>query len=136
MFMLNNGGSIASAPLDVCKTPSPPTGAPVPIPYVNIGTTQMCAPADLVQKVLVVNMPALNQKSKLVISTGDEPGVMGGVISNKIIGEVVFMNGSLKVLVGGKPALRVGCMTGQNGMPSNAVGSVISPSQVKVTIGS
>lgn len=133
MYMLNNGGSQALASLDVCKTPAPP-GPPIPIPYVNISSTQMADPAGLVRKVLVSNMPALNQKSKLLLSNGNEPGVVGGVASNKFIGETVFLKGSLKVMVGGKPALHVGSMTGQNGSPQNAVGSVTTPSQVKVMI--
>lgn len=134
MFMLNNGGAQTSASPDVCKVPTP--AGPVPTPFVNLGTTQMADPGGLVRKVLVVNMPALNQASKITMSNGDQPGTAGGVASNKIMGEIQFMNGSTKVMVGGKPAVRVGVMTGQNGKPVNAVGSVIQPSQNKVIIGS
>ncbi|WP_269901417.1 DUF4150 domain-containing protein [Paenalcaligenes faecalis] len=133
MFMLNNGGSQALASLDVCKTPTP--AGPIPIPYVNISTTQLAAPGGLVPKVLVTNMPALNQASQLQLSNGNEPGTAGGVMSSKFIGPVSFTNGSLKVMVGGKPAVRMGCMTGQNGTPQNAVGSVMTPSQTKVQVG-
>ena len=59
MFMLNNGGAQAIASPDVCKVPTP--AGPVPTPFVNMGTTQLAAPGGLVKKVLVVNMPALNQ---------------------------------------------------------------------------
>lgn len=135
MFMLNNGGAQALGPLDVCQTPAPPSPSPIPVPYVNIGSTAMASPADLVKKVLVVNMPALNQKSKILLSNGDEPGVLLGVASGKIMGEVSFLNGSFKVMVGGKPAVRLGTMTGQNGSPQNTVGSIISPSQTKVMVG-
>ena len=134
MFMLNNGGAQTSASPDVCKVPTP--AGPVPTPFVNMATTQMADPGGLVSKVLVANMPALNQASKIMMSNGDQPGTVGGVASNKIMGQVQFMNGSTKVMVGGKPAVRVGVMTGQNGAPVNAVGSVIKPSQNKVTIGS
>lgn len=135
MFMLNNGGAQALGPLDVCLTPAPPSPSPVPVPYVNIAFTTMVSPADFVRKVLVVNLPALNQKSKIFVSSGNEPGIFLGVISKKIIGEAIFLNGSLKVMVGGKPAVRLGTMTGQNGSPQNTVGSIISPSQTKVMVG-
>lgn len=134
MFMLNNGGAQTTASPDVCKVPTP--AGPVPTPFVNLGTTQMADPGGLVKKVMVVNMPALNQASKITMSNGDQPGTAGGVVSSKIMGEIQFMNGSTKVMVGGKPAVRTGVMTGQNGKPANAVGSVVKPSQTKVIIGS
>lgn len=132
MHMLNTGGAMANAPADVCKVPTP--AGPVPTPFPNIATTQMTNPASLVQKVLVVNLPALNQMSKIVLSNGDQAGTLGGVVSNKIMGQAQFLNGSLKVMVGGKPAVRVGCMTGQNGQPQNTVGSVLTPGQVSVMV--
>lgn len=134
MFMLNNGGAQTTASPDVCKVPTP--AGPVPTPFVNMGTTQMADPGGLVKKVLVVNMPAMNQASKIMMTNGNQPGTIGGVVSNKVMGEVQFMNGSTKVMVGGKPAVRVGVMTGQNGAAVNAVGSVIQPSQTKVIVGS
>lgn len=134
MFMLNNGGAQANAIPDVCKVPSP--AGPVPTPFPNLATTQMAQPSGLLRNVLVVNMPALNQASKIMMSSGDEVGTVGGVASNRIKGEVQFMNGSMTVMVGGKPAVRMGCMTGHNGMPVNAVGTVISPSQSTVMVGS
>lgn len=134
MFMLNNGGAQTSASPDVCKVPTP--AGPVPTPFVNLGTTQMADPGGLVNKVLVANMPAMNQASKILMTNGNQPGTVGGVASNKIMGQVQFMNGSTKVMVGGKPAVRVGVMTGQNGAPVNAVGSVVAPSQTKVMLGS
>lgn len=132
MQMLSTGGAVANAPADVCKVPTP--AGPVPTPFPNIATTQMTNPGSVVKKVLVANMPALNQMSKITLSNGDQAGSVGGVVSNKIMGQAQFLNGSTKVMVGGKPAVRVGCMTGQNGQPQNTVGSVISPSQVKVMV--
>lgn len=133
MFMLNAGSSQLLASVDVCKVPSP--AGPVPTPLVNLATTQMADAGTVVKKVLVSNMPALNQKSKISRSNGNEPGTAGGVMSGKFIHEAQFLNGSIKVMVGGKPAVRVGSMTGQNGTPQNAVGAVMSPSQCIVTIG-
>lgn len=132
MFMLNNGGAQAMATPDVCKVPTP--AGPVPTPLVNLGTTSMADPGGVVTKVLLANMPALNQATKILLSNGNEPGVAGGVVSSKIMGQIQFTNGSVKVMVGGKPAVRVGAMTGQNGAAINAVGSVVAPSQVKVML--
>lgn len=132
MHMLTTGGANAMAPADVCKVPTP--AGPVPTPFPNTATTQMTNPSSAVTKVLVANMPALNQMSKIMLSNGDQAGTVGGVVSNKIMGQAQFLNGSFKVMVGGKPAVRVGCMTGQNGAPQNTVGSVIAPSQVKVLV--
>ncbi len=134
MFMLNNGGAQAMATPDVCKVPTP--AGPIPTPFVNLGTTQMADPGGLVTKVLLANMPALNQATKILLTNGNQPGVAGGVVSSKIMGQVQFVNGSLKVMVGGKPAVRVGAMTGQNGAASNAPGSVVAPSQVTVILAS
>ena len=132
MQMLNSGNSQCSANPDVCKVPSP--AGPVPTPFPNLGTTTMSDPGSTVSKVLVVNLPALNLMSKVTMTNGDQVGSTGGVVSNKIMGQVQFLVGSTKVMVGGKPALRVGAQTGQNGAPLNAVGSVISPSQTKVMV--
>mgnify|MGYP001409762761 CR=1 FL=1 len=132
MFMLNNAGATANAMPDVCKTPTP--AGPVPMPYPNIATSNMADPGGIVQNVLVVNMPALNMGTKILLSNGDQAGAAGGVVSNKIMGETQFTLGSLTVMVGGKPAVRLGAMTAQNGSPPNAVGAVIAPSQTLVMV--
>lgn len=132
MQMLNSGGAQCNATPDVCKVPTP--GGPVPTPFPNLGTTQMADPGGLVQKVLVANMPAMNLMSKVTMTNGDQGGSIGGIASNRIMGQVQFLQGSTKVMVGGKPALRVGVPTGQNGAPANSVGTVVSPSQVKVMV--
>lgn len=132
MMMLNNGGTQCMAVPDVCKVPTP--GGPVPTPFPNIATTQMANPGAVVKNVLVGGMPAINQATKIMLSNGNQPGVLGGVSSNKIMGQAQFTKGSSKVMVGGKPAVRVGTPTGQNGAPNNTVGAAVSPSQVKVMV--
>lgn len=132
MMMLNNGGAQCLAPADVCKVPTP--GGPVPTPFPNLATTQMADPGAVVKNVLVCNMPAITQATKIMLSNGDQAGSIGGVTSNKIMGETQFTQGSQKVMVGGKPAVRVGMPTGQNGAPNNTVGSVVQPSQTKVMV--
>ncbi|WP_027212213.1 DUF4150 domain-containing protein [Burkholderia sp. WSM2232] len=136
MFMLNNGGATALAVPDVCITPVPSPGGPVPtpLPYPNTGTTAMADPGGLVQNVLVVGLPAMNLASKVMMTEGDQPGSQGGVVSHKIMGEMSFLMGSTAVMVGGKPAVRLGALTGHNGAPPNAEGSVIAPSQTVVVV--
>jgi len=109
---------------DVCKTPAPPA-PPIPIPYPNMAQLAMGMPP--VPNVLIGGAPSLNKASKIPISSGDEPGVAGGVISGTIIGEVEFIMGSMIVTIGGKPAVRFGDPVKAN--KGNAVGSVIAPSQ-------
>jgi hypothetical protein len=136
MFMLNSGGAMAQAVPDVCITPVPsPTGpVPTPMPYPNLANTSMADPGGLVSKVLVVGMPALNLASKITMSNGDEAGVQGGVVSGVFGQQVAFLMGSVKVMVGGKPAVRLSAPTGHNGSPPNAVGAVIAPSQTVVMV--
>jgi len=133
MFMLNNGGAMANATVpDICNTPTP--AGPVPLPYPNIAETSMADPGGLVPEVLVMGMPAMNRMSKITMSNGDEAGTAGGVICGRIDGEVTFLNGSVSVMVAGKPAVRVTCLTGHNGAPQNTVGVVSAPSQTLVMV--
>ncbi|MDR2153938.1 MAG: DUF4150 domain-containing protein, partial [Burkholderiaceae bacterium] len=75
----SNGVSVATMP-DVCKTPSPGGGAPVPTPYSNVsrsitlkgGTTSVKADHG---KMIAV------KRSEFSLSIGDNPGVLGGVKS-------------------------------------------------------
>lgn len=109
---------------DVCKTPAPPA-PPIPLPYPNMAQLAMGMPPVIT--VLIGGAPALNKASKIPISSGDEPGVAGGVVSGSFIQEVEFIMGSLIVTIGGKPAVRLGDPVKAN--KGNAVGSVIAPSQ-------
>lgn len=124
MFVCTAGGGSTMAMPDVCKTPAPPA-PPIPIPYPNMAQLAMGVPP--VPTVLVSGAPALNKASKVPISSGDELGVAGGVVSGTFIQEVEFIMGSMIVTIGGKPAVRLGDPIKAN--KGNAVGSVIAPSQ-------
>ena len=124
------GGQCMAMP-DVCKTPAPPA-PPVPIPYPNIAMLPMAV--GTVPTVLVMNMEAVVQTTKIPMSSGDEAGVAGGVVSGMIKGEVSFKLFSSKVKFGGKSAVFVTAMTGHNGTNANAVGAQIAPSQAKVIV--
>ncbi|MGU3305677.1 DUF4150 domain-containing protein [Pseudomonas sp. M5A4_2d] len=133
MFMLTNDGAVATATApDMCNTPTP-TG-PLPMPYPNIADTRMADPGGLMSNVLVMGMPAMTLMSKVTISNGDQPGAAGGLLSGRIMGEMTFLNASTCVTVGGKPAVRVTCLTGHNGAPQNTVGMVSAPGQTKVLV--
>jgi len=117
---------------DVCKTPAGPVT--VPIPYPNIGMCPMGVQSTT--KVLVSNMPALTQGSKLPMSQGDEAGVEGGVISGMIMGEIAFRTASSKVAFQGQKVVVLTAMTAHNGSNANIpVGVLLSPSQTKVLAG-
>lgn len=130
MFAVTVAAGQCMAMPDVCKTPAPPSPSPVPIPYPNIGMPMQGNPPTRI--VQVVGAPALNMKSKIPMTNGDQAGVAGGVASSKIMGEAAFVMSSMKVSFDGALAVRLGDSTTQNS--NNAVGSVIVPSQAVVMV--
>lgn len=99
----SNGTSIAFP--DVCKTPGPP--APfIPIPYPNIAMSSDTASGS--QKVKMDGNPICTKDSNFKMSTGDEAGVAGGVMSGKNKGEAEFMLYSFDVKIDGKNVCRMG----------------------------
>jgi len=132
MFALTSGGAQAFANVpDFCLTPAAPS--PISLPYPNMASTAMADPGSIVEKVLIVAMSALNLASKILLSNGDEPGTAGGgVATHRIMGETRFTVGSTKVMIGGKPGVRLSCMTTQNN--ANTTGLVASPSQTVVML--
>ncbi|PXW23301.1 DUF4150 domain-containing protein [Paraburkholderia caballeronis] len=114
---------------DVCKTPAPPA-PPIPVPYPNIAMPMMGNPVT--QKVLIVGVPALTKASEIPMSSGDEPGVAGGLVSSTDMGKLQFSMGSTTVMLEGNPAVRLSAPTQHNG--GNAIGAVLVPSQPVVMI--
>lgn len=129
MFAITIEKGQAMAVPDICKVPMPPA-PPIPTPFPNIGMTPMANPVT--KKVLIGGVPALTKASKIPLTTGDEPGVLGGIISGKIMGEVEFIMGSTKVKLEGNPAVFMGNSTKQNN--GNAIGADLMPSQATVMI--
>ncbi len=87
---------------DVCKTPSPP----LPVPYPNIAFSK-----DLVKGTTTIsadrgNMCA-NYGSEFSVSTGDEPGTLGGVVSGTFTKEASWITYSFDVKLEGKGACRL-----------------------------
>jgi Domain of unknown function (DUF4150) len=97
------GTAMATLP-DVCKTPS--SAGPVPVPYPNIamskdlmkGTTSVFADGG--------NMAA-HQASEIAISTGDEAGSAGGVVSSTFMKEATWIMYSFDVKLEGQGACRL-----------------------------
>lgn len=89
---------------DICKTPTP--GGPVPIPYPNIAMS-----SDTINGAMTVkcdgSMPMV-QGAQYAMSTGDEAGVAGGIISGTIKGPAEFMMYSFNVKFEGKNVCRLG----------------------------
>lgn len=89
---------------DVCKTPTP--GGPVPIPYPNIGMASNTSKGP--KKVKTDKKMPMAKGAKYNVTSGDEAGTVGGVISGKFKGEAEFMMYSFDVKYEGKNACRMG----------------------------
>jgi hypothetical protein len=88
---------------DVCKTPAPPA-PPIPIPYPNIAKSSDTAKGTT--KVKCDGNPICVKDSNFSMSTGDEPGSLFGVASNKHKGKAEFVNFSFDVKAEGKNVCR------------------------------
>ena len=91
---------------DVCKTPAPPAPSPIPIPYPNIGMATMTSKGAT--KVKTDKQMPMFKGSKYSMTSGDEPGVAGGIISSKFKGEAEYMMYSFDVKFEGKNVCRLG----------------------------
>jgi hypothetical protein len=130
----NGGGNLAiPGPLDACKTPTP--GGPVPMPYPNFGMCTQANGGSCSQKVKFMNKKVLTKKSEITMSTGDEAGTVGGVVSNRFKGPIKFKKGSSKVKAEGQAVVHLTSMTGHNGSNANVPAGVqVAPSQTKVIV--
>jgi uncharacterized Zn-binding protein involved in type VI secretion len=119
---------------DVCKTPGP--DGPESIPYSNAASLAMAHPATCSSKVFIVNQPAATIETVITMSSGDELGVDGGVVSDLVKGPCRFKIGSSVVMIEGNPAAYLGSTIGHNGVASanQPMGAQISPSQTVVIV--
>lgn len=129
-----NGGGQCFAFPDVCKTPTP--AGPVPIPYPNIAMLTQASGGTVSSKVKIMGKKAATEATEISMSSGDEAGSVGGVVSNKIKGPAKFKQGSSKVKIEGKGAAYMGAMVGQNDASNSNMpaGHQVAPSQTKVTV--
>jgi hypothetical protein len=99
----SNGFSIATVP-DVCKTPTP--GGPVPMPYPNVARSGDLADGTVTVTADGGNMIAI-KGSHYRMSTGDEPGTLGGLTSNTFKKETDWITYSFDVKLEGANACRL-----------------------------
>lgn len=130
MFATNSTGAMSMMTIpDVCMTPAL---VPVPIPYPNITMSSTHIPA--VFNVMFGSGLAENEMTEGTISMGDEPGVLGGVVSHVFMGPDRYLLGSFKVIVGTGFAMRMTSMVEMNGMPCNTIGISLVPAQFRVLL--
>jgi len=132
MFACTIAKGTASALPDVCKTPA--GSAVAPVPYTNVAQLTAARGNTVARKVFFDGAKAVTVKSKLAQSRMNEPGSLGGVVSNKNMAAAAFKKGSSVLFIEGAAAVFMGSPTLQNGNPFNAVGSIVSPSQTKVMV--
>lgn len=113
---------------DVCKTPVGPVITP--LPYPNFSFTSTAIPNVFNQ--FITAMPIHNLLTTKPTSTGNEAGVLLGVVSNLIKGPVQHVLGSVKVFRSVMPATKMLSMSIHNGVLSNIVGITLTPCQIKV----
>ena len=101
---------------DVCQTPTP--AGPVPIPYPNIGQSSDTSQGP--KQVTVDGVMPMVKDAKYQMTTGDEAGSVGGVMSGVIKGEAEFMMYSFDVKFEGNNVCRMGDPMFQN--KKNAMG--------------
>lgn len=130
MFANTQSTAIHMGIPDVCKTPIGPVITP--LPYPNIAMTDMAEPVVL--NVMIEAMPVHNMMTMVEMSNGDQAGVLGGVVSNMIMGQVKHLLGSFKVMFMATPATMQTSITVHNGLVPNAPGLTMTPSQCKVVI--
>jgi Domain of unknown function (DUF4150) len=106
-----DSGGVSPVFPDVCKTPTP--GGPIPIPYPNIA--QSTDTSDGSTTVKMDGNPIMLKRSVYSMSTGDEAGSVGGVISNVIKGKAQFINYAFDVKVEGENVPRLMDPMKQNG---------------------
>lgn len=103
--LVHKGGpwmSIATVP-DVCKTPTP--GGPVPMPYPNMSQSSTLSDGTTTVKVDGGNMAAI-KGSKFSMSSGDEPGTLGGIKSSTFKQASTWILYSFDVKLDGSNACR------------------------------
>jgi hypothetical protein len=102
---VSHKGSGGMSPIfpDVCKTPTP--AGPVPIPYPNVGKAADTSSGPT--SVTTDGQMPMTKEAKYMMSTGDEAGSAGGVVSSKVKGPCEFMMYSFDVKFEGKNVCRL-----------------------------
>jgi uncharacterized Zn-binding protein involved in type VI secretion len=129
--MSTKAGGVCNAATNVCKTP--PYSAPMTFP--SIAQAAQANPGTVSKKSSVENQPAFMVNTMITMSSGDEAGSVGGVMSGMIKGPCKYMKGSSKVIIEGQPAAHHTSTVAMNGANANApMGVQTAPSQTKVLV--
>ena len=112
---------------NVNKTPAPPLPF-IPLPYPNISLGTMALPPTTAMNVLNNFTPAHTLATTEMLTNGGQPGVLGGLVSQIIMGPSRNMFGSVKTFMGAMPVTRMGDPTMQNLI--NCPGVTCTPAQV------
>ena len=126
------GGDALAMP-DTCKVPAPPA-PPVPTPFPNMAMLAQANGGTCALKVKIMNQPAVHKSTQIPMTSGDEAGVAGGLVSGQNMGPAAFKMGVMTVKIEGNDAINQMKSTGQNGSSANGMGTLLSPSQTKVLI--
>lgn len=113
---------------DVCKAPAPPLPF-IPLPLPNLSLNVLAAPFS--PNVYLTFLPALNMMSMCPVTTGDEPGILGGIISQVIKGMQRVTLGNPVVFVNFMPGKNLLCPSSGNLMNA-PLGATIIPSLTTV----
>jgi hypothetical protein len=133
MFATTNSPMGMTMGITVNKTVVGPSV--VPIPYPSMGELEMFDPATLFPTVLVQGFMSAVESSMTMMTTGDEAGELGGVVSELVSGPAAVIMGSVSVIMGGRPAATMTSIYTTNGFPvANATAAQISPSCTNVMI--
>lgn len=93
-------GGVGTAFPDVCQTPTP--AGPVPIPYPNVAQSSNMNSGQASKAVKIDGNAVMLQDTTITMSTGDEAGSAGGVVSGMIKGKAQFVVWSFDVMIEGK----------------------------------
>jgi hypothetical protein len=126
-----SSGTVSGFP-DVCQTPSP--GGPVPIPYPNVALSTDTLLGS--KRVTVDGNPIMLKGSVFKMSTGDETGAAGGVMSRCIKGKAEFVQYSFDVKAEGMNVPRLGdlMVLNKGTSPNTAPFPEIQPPAVTVPL--
>ncbi|MEY4511632.1 MAG: hypothetical protein RLZZ450_3754 [Pseudomonadota bacterium] len=112
-----SGGIATAGAPDVCNTPSP--SGPMPMPYPNVAKSADLALGTI--RVTADGQPVATKDSCFMISTGDEAGSLGGVVSGVFKGKAKFVNYSMDVKFEGKNVARLSDPMTMNGNQPNTL---------------
>jgi hypothetical protein len=108
---------------DVCKLPTL-----IPVPFPNFAVPDMAIGAAY--NILHVCAPAHTLLTTIPITQGDDPGLLGGLVSQTDMFESRRVTGAFTVLLDGMPATRLTSIGLQNLI--NCPGVTLVPSQFTV----